>query len=57
MPVGREGEVGELERAWEAAAGGTPQVVLVLLEQLAVKQPLMLVIEDLHWAPTTWTQP
>ena len=25
-------------------------LVLVLLEQLAARQPLVLVIEDLHWA-------
>jgi len=59
LPGGNAGELaGLLPELGSPPAGGDPEMargrlfglLLVLLEQLAARQPLVLVIEDLHWA-------
>jgi len=59
LPGGDAGDLAALvPELGSPSSGGDPEMargrlfglVLVLLEQLAAKQPLVLVIEDLHWA-------
>jgi hypothetical protein len=59
LPGGTAGELAGLgPELGSPPAGGDPEMargrlfslLLVLLEQLAARQPLVLVIEDLHWA-------
>jgi ATP/maltotriose-dependent transcriptional regulator MalT len=59
LPGGDAGELAALvPELGSLSSGGDPEMargrlfglVLVLLEQLAAKQPVVLVIEDLHWA-------
>ena len=59
LPGGNAGELaGLVPELGSPPAGGDPEMargrlfglLLVLLEQLAANQPLVLVIEDLHWA-------
>jgi DNA-binding CsgD family transcriptional regulator len=59
LPGGNAGELaGLMPELGSPPAGGDPEMargrlfglLLVLLEQLAARQPLVLVIEDLHWA-------
>ena len=59
LPGGDAGELAALvPELGSLSSGGDPEMargrlfglVLVLLEQLAAQQPLVLVIEDLHWA-------
>ena len=59
LPGGDTGELAALvPELGSLSSGGDPEmargrlfgVVLVLLEQLAARQPVVLVIEDLHWA-------
>ncbi len=59
LPGGNAGELaGLVPELGSPTAGGDPEMargrlfglLLVLLEQLAAKQPVVLVIEDVHWA-------
>src|SRR5437764_585819 len=51
--VGREQEIEQLRHAWQHTSMRNPQLLLISDEPELHEQPIVFVLEDLHWADET----